>query len=336
MGRVLNTPGNEMFPYVSDDRKLYFASDGHPGLGGLDVFEAVRDGRNIDVTNMGSPLNSSYDDFALIFINEQEGYITSNREGGKGDDDIYKFINNSPDFKIAFYFMAGKVIDGASGEPLPGASVKVLDSRDKVIYEGTADENGEFRTEVNTGVNYTVVASKDEYLTANDVFSTFGKTVPQEDLPEFENDVDLKYTLGLIKKEVNKVIVLDNIYYDYDSYEITDDAAIELDKLVTLLKDNPDMRIELSSHTDDRGDSKYNLKLSQKRAESAVEYMTENGIGEERMIPKGYGENRLLVENAESEEDHQKNRRTEFKILGFDVEQEVQPQPENEGESGEE
>lgn len=325
MGRDINTPGDEMFPYVSDDRKLYFASTGHPGMGGLDVFEAVREGRNTIVTNMGVPLNSSYDDFALIFINETEGYISSNREGGKGDDDIYKFINNSPDFKVATYYAAGEIIDAATGEPLSNAKVKILDSRGAVVYEGTADENGEFSTEVKTGVNYTVVAEKEDYLTANDIFSTIGKTVPQEDLPDFENDVYLKYTLGLIKKEVNKVIVLENIYYDYNSSDIRDDAAEELDKLVTLLKDNPDMRIELSSHTDARGDEKYNLKLSQKRAESAVEYMQNNGISESRMIPKGYGESRLIVENAESEEEHQKNRRTEFKILGFDVEQEVQP-----------
>ncbi len=337
MGKTLNTPGDEMFPYVSDDRKLYFASNGHPGMGGLDVFEAVREGREVNVTNMGVPLNSSYDDFGLIFTSEIEGYITSNREGGKGDDDIYKFINNSPDFKVATYYVAGAIKDGATGEALAYSKVKLLDPRGEVVYEGTTDENGEFRNEVKTGVNYTVVAEKEDYLTANDIFSTIGKTVPQEDLPDFENDVDLKYTLGLIKKEVNKVIVLDNIYYDYNSSEIRDDAAEELDKLVTLLKDNMDMRIELSSHTDARGDDKYNQKLSQKRAESAVEYMANNGISEARMIPKGYGESRLIVENAESEEDHQKNRRTEFKILGFDVEQEVQPvQQENNGGSEDE
>ncbi len=326
MGKVLNSPGNEMFPYVSDDRKLYFASDGHPGLGGLDVFEAVKDGREVVVTNMGVPLNSSYDDFGLIFTSETSGYITSNREGGKGDDDIYKFVNNSPDFKTATYYVAGQIKDGATGNPLAGAKVKLLDSKSALLFEGTTDSEGNFRHEVKTGINYTVVAEKEDYLTANDIFSTIGKTVAQEDLPEFENDVDLKYSLGLIKKEVNKVIVLDNIYYDYNSSEIRDDAADELDKLVTLLQDNKDMRIELSSHTDDRGDDKYNLKLSQKRAESAVAYMASNGISESRMIPKGYGESRLLIENAESEEDHQKNRRTEFKILGFDVEQEVQPQ----------
>lgn len=336
MGRVLNTPGNEMFPYVSDDRKLYFASDGHAGLGGLDVFEAVRDGREVVVTNMGSPLNSSYDDFGLIFINEKEGYITSNREGGKGDDDIYKFINNSPDFKVANYFALGLVRDGASGEPLPGAKVKMKDSQGNTIFEGTANEEGIFRHPVNTGQNYTVIAEAEGYLTANDVFSTIGETVPQEELPDFENDIDIKYAIGLIKKEVNKVIVLENIYYDYNSSEIRDDAAQELDKLITLLKDNPDMRIELSSHTDARGDDKYNQKLSQKRAESAVDYMASNGISEQRMIPKGYGESRLIVENAQSEEEHQRNRRTEFKILGFDVEQEAQPQPEGEGGSDEE
>lgn len=334
MGRSINTPGNDMFPYVSDDRKLYFASDGHPGMGGLDVFEAVREGRKVQIQNMGVPLNSSYDDFALIFFNEKEGYITSNREGGKGDDDIYKFINNSPDFKTATYYMAARILDGATGKPLSGSKVTVTDPSGTEIFNGTTDSDGSFKAQVNTGVNYTVVAEAEDYLTAHDVFSTIGKTVPQEDLPEFENDVDLKYKLGLIKKEVNKVIVLENIYYDYNSSDIRDDAAEELDKLVTLLQDNADMRIELSSHTDDRGDSKYNLKLSQKRAESAVDYIAENGISADRMVPKGYGENRLLVENAESEEEHQKNRRTEFKILGFDVEQ-APVEEENSG-SGEE
>jgi hypothetical protein len=202
MGRALNTPGNEMFPYVSDDRKLYFASDGHPGLGGLDIFEAVRDGREVNVTNMGVPLNSSYDDFGLIFINEKEGYVTSNREGGKGDDDIYKFINNSPDFKIANYFVLGKVRDGASGEPLSGAKVKLKDSQGNLLFEGTADEEGIFRHPVKTGQNYTVTAEAEGYLTANDVFSTIGETVPQEELPDFENDIDIKYAIGLSCKSV--------------------------------------------------------------------------------------------------------------------------------------
>ncbi len=330
MGKTINTPGNEMFPYISDDRKLYFSSDGHPGVGGLDLFEAVREGKKTTITNMGVPMNSSSDDFGVTFINEKEGYFSSNREGGKGDDDIYKFINNSPDFKVAYYYMAATIVDDASGTPIPNAKVKLFDSRGNPVTEGTADAEGKFRYQVITGQNYTVITEDANHLTANTVFSTIGKTLSQDDLPDFENDVDLPTTIKMIKKEVNLVIVLENIYYDYNSADIRDDAAEELDNLLTLLNDNSDMRIELSSHTDARGDAKYNQKLSQKRAESAKKYIVDRGIGDDRIIPKGYGESRLIVENANSEEEHQKNRRTEFKILGFDAEQAPEQKPQEE------
>ncbi len=332
MGKNINTPGNEMFPYISDDRKLYFSSDGLPGIGGLDLFVAERQGKKTVVSNMGVPMNSGSDDFGVTFINEKEGYFSSNRAGGKGDDDIYKFINNSPDFKIAYYYMSAKIVDDASGQTIPNAKVKMYDSRGNPVTEGSADAEGKFRYQVQTGQNYTIIAEEANHLTANTVFSTIGKTVSQDDLPEFENDVDLPFTVKMIKKEVNLVIVLEDIYYDYNSAEIRDDAAAQLDDLLTLLQDNADMRIELSSHTDARGDGKYNMKLSQKRAESAKKYITDRGVGDDRIIPKGYGETRLIVENASSEEDHQKNRRTEFKILGFDAEQEPEKAPEEKGE----
>lgn len=335
MGKNINSPGNEMFPYISDDRKLYFSSDGLAGIGGLDVFVAERQGKQTIVSNMGVPMNSPADDFGVTFINEKEGYFSSNREGGKGDDDIYKFINNSPDFKIAYYYMAATIVDDASGEVLPNAKVKIFDSRGNPVTEGTADAEGKFRYQVQTGQNYTVIAEEANHLTANTIFSTIGKTVSQDDLPEFENDVDLPFSVKMIKKEVNLVIVLENIYYDYNSAEIRDDAAQELDNLLTLLQDNPDMRIELSSHTDARGDGKYNMKLSQKRAESAKKYVIDRGVADDRIIPRGYGETRLLVENASSEQDHQKNRRTEFKILGFDAEQAPEKAPEEEPENPE-
>jgi peptidoglycan-associated lipoprotein len=328
MGKTINTPGNEMFPYISDDRKLYFSSDGHPGIGGLDLFVAEREGKKVQISNMGVPMNSNLDDFGITYINEKEGYFSSNREGGKGDDDIYKFINNSPDFKVAFYFMSATIVDDASGAPIPNAKVKLFDSRGSPVTEANADAEGKFRYQVQPGQNYTVITEDENHLTANTVFSTIGKTKSQDDLPEFENDVDLPFSVRMIKKEVNLVIVLENIYYDYNSAEIRDDAAEELDNLYTLLQDNLDMRIELSSHTDSRGDGKYNQKLSQKRAESAKNYMVERGVADDRIIPKGYGESRLIIENAQTEDQHQKNRRTEFKILGFDAEQAPEKVPE--------
>lgn len=314
MGKVINTKGNEVFPYVSDDGKLYFSSDGHPGLGGLDVFSATPKGSEITIENLGSPMNSAADDFSIFFINEFSGYLSSNREGGKGDDDIYYFENKIPNRKTATYSVKAKVLRSDNDEELDGVHVKVTDNTNRTVVDTYTESDGSFKFPVEIGKNYVIIADKTKFFTKRDLFTTAGKAVPQENLPEMENKIVLEHTLTLDEIIENKAIVLDNIYYDLNKFNIREDAALELDKLVELLQDNPNISIELSSHTDNRGKDEDNMKLSVLRAESAVSYLVANGIEASRVTAKGYGETRPIVDNAETEEDHQRNRRTEFKV----------------------
>ncbi len=317
MGKTINTRGNELFPYVADDGKLYFASDGHPGLGGMDIFSATAKGGDVTIENLGSPINSSADDFGIYFINEFSGYLSSNREGGKGDDDIYFFENKLPNRKTATYSVAATIIKSDDESELSGVHVKVTDNANRLIKETTTDGEGNFSFPVEIGKNYIIIADKDKFFTKRDLYTTAGKAVPQEDLPEMENQIVLEHTIALDEIVENKAIVLDNIYYDLNKAEIREDAALELDKLVELLNDNPAISIELSSHTDNRGDDNYNMKLSQLRAESAVAYLVTNGIDPNRVTARGYGETRPIVAEAETEEEHQQNRRSEFKVTGI-------------------
>ncbi len=317
MGKVINTKGDEMFPYVSDDGKLYFSSDGHPGLGGLDLFAATSKGGEVKIENLGVPMNSTSDDFGIVFINEFSGYVSSNREGGKGDDDIYFFENKIPNRKTATYSVKATTVRGDNEEILSGVNIKVADNNNKMVAEVVTGEDGEFTFPVEIGKNYVITAEKEKFFTKRDLYTTAGKAKAQEDLPEMVNKIVLDYVVALDEIVENKAIVLDNIYYDLNKSDIREDAALELDKLVTLLQDNPGISIELSSHTDNRGDDKYNQILSQKRAEAAVAYLITNGIDQARVTAKGYGETRPIMENAEAEEDHQKNRRTEFKVTEY-------------------
>lgn len=318
MGAEVNTTGNEMFPYVSDDGKLYFSSDGHPGLGRLDIFVATRKDGVITVKNMGVPLNSPSDDFGIVFKDPQSGYFSSDREGGKGNDDIYSFVDKTPDYKIVNYFLAGVTVTRnpqTNEEEILGSTKIRFMEGEKVIGETTTAADGAFKFKVQESKNYTIVAEKQTYFTRREFFSMSGKSIPQEQLVKPVTDTTFHIKVPLDKVEVNKVFVVDNIYYDLDKSEIRSDAAEELDKLVDFLQDNPNIKIELSSHTDIRAADDYNMKLSQRRAESAVNYLIQNGIESSRITAKGYGETRLIVQNAETEEEHQRNRRTEIKIL---------------------
>lgn len=340
MGRDINTPGNEMFPFVAPDGKLYFSSDGHPGLGKLDVFVATRSQGVIRVENMGQPINSPADDFGYVLLDTDKGFLASNRAGGKGDDDLYYFGSTTPTDtpvaqkdpndptnpnnpnapKVVRYFLAGTV---STNEPTPAA----LDSaKVRIVEEGSGETVAEVTTgrpgtfgkyPLQEGKEYSIVAERKGYLTRREPFTMQGRSIPQVFLKKAETDTTFNVALLLDKVELNKTFVLDNIYYDLNKYNIRPDAALELDKLVTVLKDNPTLRIELGSHTDVRDTDSYNLKLSQNRARSAVEYIVSKGIEASRMTAKGYGETVLIVKNAKTEEEHQRNRRTEFKILEY-------------------
>lgn len=322
LGPKINTTGNEMFPYISDDGHMYFSSDGHPGFGGLDLFVAKRKNGQIEIENLGEPLNSNADDFGLFLFKADRGFFTSNREGGEGDDDIYTFVNEDPDLKIVNYYLAGTTMthnDKNELVILPRVSVRLLDYKGDVLDETTTEDDGKFLFRVYEHEHYNLVGEKtggkDQYLITRAQFTTVGKSVDRDTLKELVTDVRFDTLLVLEKIEKDKIFVLENIYYDLDKAEIREDAARELDKLVTILEDNPELKIELSSHTDDRADDDYNMKLSQRRARSAVDYIISQGIGSDRLIAKGYGESKLIIPNAKTEEEHQVNRRTEFKIL---------------------
>lgn len=320
LGPDVNTSGNEQFPFISESGDIYFASDGHPGLGKLDIFKATRTGGRTIVENLGTPMNSHSDDFGYYEYNITKGFFTSNRKGGKGDDDIYTFINDDPDLKIVNYFLAGTTVtedDGGKKINVSNTTVKLLGEEDEVIDEVFADENGNFQFRVYAEEKYDVVAEKTDYFTTRTEFSTVGKSIRKDTLTEFITNVNFETEVKLDRIVLEKAIALSNIYYDLAKWDIRADAADRLDSLVMIMEDNPDIYIELGSHTDDRAGDDFNLDLSFKRARSAVQYIISQGVSKDRIVAKGYGESQLLIANAETEEDHQKNRRTEFKVLKY-------------------
>lgn len=349
MGKDINTPGDEMFPYVGPNAKLYFASDGHPGLGKLDLFVATRSQGVITIENLGTPINSRFDDFGLVFADDEMkyGFFSSNREGGKGDDDIYfledesvgldstqlaeleklpiddprrRTIGKPEPPKIVNYYLAGTVASNETPSALlDSAIVKMYEvSADSLVGEGITRGGGIFGTfPLEEGKDYTLLVERKGYITKRDVFSMAGKAIPQIFRKKLTMDTTFNIAFKLDRLALNKTFVLENIYYDLDKFNIRTDAAIELDKLVQILKDNPTVKIELSSHTDTRSSDAYNNKLSQNRAQSAVDYIVTKGIEKERLVAKGYGETRLIIKDAQTEDEHQKNRRTEFTILSY-------------------
>jgi peptidoglycan-associated lipoprotein len=281
------------------------------------------------------------------FKDLNKGFFSSNRDGGKGDDDIYYFYGpeeedttsivkrddpndplnpKNPNYidgklKTVRYFLAGNVIENSTESPiaLDSAIVRILpDTSDTPIAEYISGKDGVFgKQPVEEGKSYVLYVTRKGYISRREPFTMDGKTIPPIFLNKVLTDTTYQVTLKLDKLELNKTFVLENIYYDLNKYNIRSDAAIELDKLVQILKDNPTVSIELSSHTDARATDAYNMTLSQNRAESAVEYLVSKGIDADRMTAKGYGERELIVPNAKTEEEHQRNRRTEFTILSY-------------------
>ncbi|MEM7550683.1 MAG: OmpA family protein [Bacteroidota bacterium] len=334
VGPVINTQRNEMFPFVSEDAKLYFASDGHPGLGGLDIFVAERSRGRISIENIGRPVNSTDDDFGWFMIAPNKGFFSSNREGGEGDDDIYSFVNHDPNIKVVNYWLDGVTMttreDGVK-VPLADVKLRLLDDEDNQLDFVDTDEAGQFRFRLDPESEYILFGEKQSYFTTRLLYSTEGRSIRTDTLKEFVTNVYFDTTLVLDKIIVDKAIVLDNIYYDLDKANIREDAARELDKLVAVLSDNPEIKIELSSHTDSRQTDTYNQDLSQRRAQSAVDYIVLAGISSSRIVAKGYGESQLIIPDSEIEQliseeakeaAHQKNRRTEFKVIEYDLQEE--------------
>lgn len=320
LGPAINTPGDEAFPFVSADGRLYFASDGHPGFGNLDLFVATRERGKITVENLGQPMNSPADDFGLYQFDLTRGFFTSNRPGGKGDDDIYTYVNDDPDLKIVNYFVQGTTRttdDGGNAIILPNTKVTLVAEDGEVVSETFTGDDGAFRFRVYTEEKYNLIGEKTDYFTTRRAFSTLNKTVDKSTLTEFITNVNFDVDIQMDRIVLEKPIVLNNIYYDLDKADIRPDAAVVLDSLVQIMNDNPDIYIELGSHTDARAEDAYNMDLSRRRAISAVEYIIQNGVNPERIVAKGYGETQLIIPNARTEDEHQKNRRTEFKVLRY-------------------
>lgn len=337
MGSTINTPGDEIFPFVSEDGKLYFSSDGHPSLGGLDLYVASRNEDEIVVEHLGVPMNSISDDFGITMVDESHGYFSSNRPGGKGDDDIYYFSGKGPEDrwwsteappavsdeneKIVHYSVKTQFID-PNGKAIDGVKFS-LRKNGQSIQGGKSDKKGFAPTlelEANDVLDF--LCEKDDYLTKRSSFSMEGREIPQVLLKKEVTDTTFVFQIVMDKPEIGKEITelyqINPIFYDLDKSDIRIDAAEELEKIVQFLKDNEIVTIELGSHTDSRASGPYNLKLSQRRAESAVKYITSKGISAERVKAKGYGETQLINECTDgvdcTEEQHQQNRRTEFKI----------------------
>ncbi len=327
MGSTINTPGNEMFPNVGPDEKLYFSSDGHPGYGGLDMFVAERTEEEIIIKSMGSPYNSNYDDFGLHFLNfPYEGVFVSNRPGGMGDDDVYFFSDKTDEVKIINYIIAGKTFQLDEEEnqiSLASAQVKLLDSIGNVLQETVSDREGAFSFLVEPEREYILLAEKPSYFAKRQVYSLKGKSVDPSTIEELQSNVAFDINLVLSPIVIDKAIVLENIYYDFDKAEIRDDAAVELNKLVDILIENPQIKIELSAHTDNRGTDAYNERLSQERAQAAVDYIISQGIDRSRLTAKGYGAAQPIAPNdnpdgTDNPEGRQLNRRTEFKVISVE------------------
>lgn len=344
LGPKINTTGNEMFPHHASDGSLYFASNGHPGLGGLDILVAKREEGKMIVDNLGAPINTSSDDFGLFLYTPDKGFFTSNREGGQGDDDIYTFINNDPNLKIINYFLTGTThtIDEEGNEKiLPNTSVLLYGANDELLNEALTGRDGKFLFRVYPEEDYKLMGEKPDFFTSRAAFSTKGKSIPKDRLTKLETNKVFTTKIVLDQIVLDKSIVLENIYYDLDRDEIRADAALELDKLVTVLADNPEIKIELSSHTDSRQTAAYNDDLSKRRAQSAVDYIVSKGIEADRLIARGYGESQLLLSDDEinklpteeaQEAAHQRNRRTEFKVTEYNKVEEPLEDEESEEE----
>ncbi|WP_435261471.1 OmpA family protein [Tenacibaculum sp. nBUS_03] len=306
LGSTINTEGREMFPFVGEDNRLYFSSNGHLGLGALDIFESQIEGDRYSVpVNLGSPVNGPLDDFGFVINKDRTaGFFSSNREGGVGDDDIYSFTIYKCKENIK-----GIVTDSRTGSPIENVRVQLMDESGVPISEQVTKTDGVyFFSNVACEKNFVVVASKEDY-----------KATQQATVTLDVNKKDISSDLQLESLIAENQIVINPIYFDFDLSNIREDAEYELEHIVSVLNNNPEMIIKIESHTDSRGPRDYNRILSDKRAKSTRDYIISRGIPSSRIESAiGYGEDQLLNDCKEGwkskcgEEDHQKNRRSIF------------------------
>jgi len=317
LGPGINTEARETFPYINSNDELYFSSDGRVGLGGLDVYavKTYADGSFGNIQNVGAPVNSNADDFAYyIDYKTKEGFFSSNRTGGKGNDDIYSFSEQRSLQLECVQELVVKVVDSKTRNIIADASLTLYDNLYKEL--GTSDkyaDNGyRFNTDYSCGETYRVKASKDGYITREEAVKLNNLTgISERTIVLEQKRVEVKKNDDLFK-----VLNLKPIYFDYDKDNIRPDAAIELAKVVEVLMENPSIKIDVRSHTDSRGSDSYNLKLSERRARSTGQWIIAQGIDASRVSYKGYGETQLVngCKNGVkcSDGQHEENRRSEF------------------------
>ena len=317
LGKNINTGARETFPFITKEGVLYFSSDGHSGLGGLDVFatKIAFDEYDQPVVNVGRPINGPTDDFAFIIDNEQkDGYFSSNREGGMGEDDIYRFFENEPLVLDCIQEVTGTVRDRISNEILAGATVMLIDEENREILSTITDSKGNYVLELDCSKGNFVRASRDGYVPAEEYLT---KSYGKPRIVDFYLERDV--VTGGFGDDLAKLLQLSTIYFDLNKYNIRPDAEIEIQKVIVAMEKYPSLKIQVNSHTDSRGNDAYNLWLSRKRAESTVEYMVSKGISADRLKGEGFGETRLVNECANgvqcSRDKHQLNRRSEFIIF---------------------
>ncbi|WP_448606279.1 OmpA family protein [Paenimyroides ceti] len=320
LGPHINTEGRENFPFVTANDELYFSSDGRPGLGGLDVFGVkIKDGGAFgEVMNVGTPVNSAYDDFAyMIDMSTQRGFFSSNRPGGKGSDDIYGFTQTRALELDCVQRLRVRVMDAATQEVITTATVDLYSGTYEEYGSGKGSQNGvyAFTHEFECGMPYRIKAAAKGYVTKEDLVV----------LPQTSSET--VHTIALSKEKVKvekgddlfKIFKLNPIYFDLDKHDIRSDAATELAKIVEVMKEYPQMKIDVRSHTDSRGSDSYNMKLSQRRAKSTADWMVAQGVDRNRITYKGYGETQLInacVNGAKcTDAEHEENRRSEFIVV---------------------
>ena len=320
LGVEINTEGRETFPFVTKDNQLYFASDGHPGLGGLDVFTTKinNDGSFGEVENDGAEVNSPKDDFGYYRDSEiNKGFFSSNRDGGLGSDDIYRFTSKDKCKQI----LKGIVTDSATGETLAGVQLILLNKQYKVIAETTSDALGYYAFDVNCRRTYHVRANKKDYTSKETKLRT------PEVTGETKLDIQLESTICRVAvgDDLGKCFGIKMIYFDLDKSNIRKEAALDLAKILDVLIQNPTIKLDIRSHTDCRQTAKYNMALSDRRAKATIAWLVSKGIDSSRLTGRGYGESQLINDcgceptNASNctEEQHQMNRRSEFIITAL-------------------
>ncbi|SHI63956.1 OmpA family protein [Flavobacterium terrae] len=314
LGPKINTIGREMFPFYSNG-VLYFSSEGHYGYGGLDVFESKYIGKKFsDPKNLGEPINSNKDDFSFIIdLESKYGYLSSNRGGGKGDDDIYFFRKKDPE---CFQTVMGKVLNSKNKNAIEGASIKFYDSFNDLKFETITNAMGQFEMKVPCKGFYKVIASKSNHTSQEKEITLGDKNGEIVNL-----DFDLANLEDFVVKDNgNEKIDINPIFFNYDKWDITPQAAVELDKVVYVMMTFPKVKIRIESHTDSRGKDLYNLKLSDNRAKSTQTYILSKGISSDRIESAvGFGETRLRNKCKNgvkcSEDEHFVNRRSDFIIV---------------------